>query len=263
MNRQGLILQSACSGTRHRRRVARKAGLAQSTMAALIPGGPLVEAAAGRRAVELEVNGARKAGLGPADRTCVEGRLWIPSVFDRAAAISFASSEAMRRSSASSGETFSRRCRHGADRSRAALRSPCHAGGRPHSTHRVAQTRRSTRSPGSWRRQNLIRGYGVLSGEIRLRAVVQIGKISGRSRRQNLIRVMEFSVARATRYFHPIPMEVATGLGCPDPVVRDQRDDAASSSPLLSAIDVGDAMLVLHLLTGEGYLDVFRTYRVR
>jgi hypothetical protein len=29
-----------------------------------------------------------------------------------------------------------------------------------------------------------------------------------------------------------------------------------------SAIDIGDAMLVLHLLTGEGYLDVFRTYRV-
>jgi hypothetical protein len=27
-------------------------------------------------------------------------------------------------------------------------------------------------------------------------------------------------------------------------------------------IDIGDAMLELHLLTGEGYLDAFRTYRV-
>lgn len=33
-------------------------------------------------------------------------------------------------------------------------------------------------------------------------------------------------------------------------------------APFFSAIDIRDAVLELHLLTGEGYLDAFRTYRV-
>jgi hypothetical protein len=33
-------------------------------------------------------------------------------------------------------------------------------------------------------------------------------------------------------------------------------------APCVSVIYIGDAMLELHLLTGEGYLDAFRTYRV-
>ena len=33
-------------------------------------------------------------------------------------------------------------------------------------------------------------------------------------------------------------------------------------APSFSAIDIRDAVFELHLLTGEGYLDAFRTYRV-
>ena len=33
-------------------------------------------------------------------------------------------------------------------------------------------------------------------------------------------------------------------------------------APCFSAIDIRDATLELHLLTGKGYLDAFRTYRV-